>query len=209
VAFRFSNKGWAEWPLSAEKFAKWANDVNGDGYLVNLFMDYETFGEHQGAHTGILEFMRHLPRFVLADERFSFRTPSEVAAAHEAVAELDVPEPLSWADAERDLTAWLGNDMQKDAHARLYELLPAVRDAAAAGHPEFLAEWRKLSTSDHVYYMSTKWQSDGDVHEYFSPYDSPHDAYVNFMNALEDLSIRVANALPHSTKKRRTPKRRP
>jgi alpha-amylase len=157
-------------------------------------MDYETFGEHQNKDTGVLDFMRHLPRFVLADERFRFATPSEVAAAHEPVAELDIPTTLSWADKERDLTAWLQNDMQKAAHARLYELLPKAQAAAAAGHSELLATWRKLSTSDHVYYMSTKWHSDGDVHEYFTPYDSPHDSFLYYMNVLDDLALRIEQA---------------
>jgi alpha-amylase len=191
IAFRFSNREWPEYPLMAERFAEWLHRAQPDDAFVGLFMDYETFGEHQNKDTGILEFMRHLPRFVLADPRFSFRTPAEVAAAHEPVAELAIPTTLSWADKERDLTAWLENDMQKEAHARLYELLPRARAAAAAGSPELLAVWRKLSTSDHVYYMSTKWHSDGDVHQYFTPYDSPHDSYIIFMHVLDDLSARI------------------
>ena len=171
IAFRFSNRQWPEYPLMADRFAEWLHRASPEDQFIGLFMDFETFGEHQSKDTGILDFMRHLPRFVLADERFEFRTPGEVAATHEPVAELDVPWTLSWADKERDLTAWLENDMQREAHRRLYELLPRARAAAEAGHPEFLADWRKLSTSDHVYYMSTKWHSDGDVHEYFTPYD--------------------------------------
>ena len=195
IAFRFSNRQWPEYPLMADRYAEWLHRAAPEDVFVGLFMDYETFGEHQNKDTGILEFMRHLPRFVLADERFSFRTPGEVAASNEPVAELDVPKTLSWADKERDLTAWLENDMQKEAHARLYALLPRARAAAAAGHPELLATWRKLSTSDHVYYMSTKWHSDGDVHEYFTPYDSPHDSFIIFMNVLDDLSQRLERVL--------------
>lgn len=212
IAFRFSNRQWPEYPLRAERYAEWLHRADPEDAFIGLFMDYETFGEHQNKDTGILEFMRHLPRFVLADERFSFRTPAEVAASHEPVAELDIPQTISWADKERDLSAWLENDLQKDAHARLYELLPRARAAAAAGHPELLALWRKLSTSDHVYYMSTKWHSDGDVHEYFTPYDSPHDSFIIFMHVLDDLSARIDDALAggrtlgrHSkTRKKRT-----
>jgi alpha-amylase len=195
IAFRFSNRQWPEYPLMAERYAAWLHRAKPDDAFVGLFMDYETFGEHQNESTGILEFMRFLPRHVLADERFTFATPSEVAAAHEPVAELDIPRTFSWADKERDLSAWLENDMQKDAHARLYALLPRAQAAAAAGHAEHLATWRKLSTSDHVYYMSTKWHSDGDVHEYFTPYDSPHDSYLYFMNVLQDLSARIEASL--------------
>jgi alpha-amylase len=164
-------------------------------------MDYETFGEHQNKDTGILEFLRHVPRFVLADPRFSFQTPTEVADSNEPVAELELPETYSWADKERDLSAWLGNDMQKDAFRRLYGLLPRVREAAERGHPDILQDWRKLSTSDHVYYMSTKWHSDGDVHEYFTPYDSPHDSFILFMHALDDLELRVHGALKPAREK--------
>jgi alpha-amylase len=195
IAFRFSNREWPEHPLMADRYAEWLHRAAPEDQYIGLFMDYETFGEHQSKDTGILDFMRHLPRFVLADERFAFRTPAEVALANEPVAELDIPATLSWADKERDLTAWLENDMQKEAHRRLYELLPRARAAAEAGHPECLALWRKLSTSDHVYYMSTKWHSDGDVHEYFTPYDSPHDSFLIFMNVLDDLAARIDRAL--------------
>jgi len=201
IAFRFSNREWPEYPLMADRYAEWLHRAAPEDQFIGLFMDYETFGEHQSKDTGVLDFMRHLPRFVLADERFSFQTPSEVAAAHEPVAELDIPSTLSWADKERDLTAWLENDMQKEAHRRLYELLPRARAAAEAGHPELLALWRKLSTSDHVYYMSTKWHSDGDVHEYFTPYDSPHDSFLIFMHVLDDLSLRIEHALTPTARK--------
>jgi len=200
IAFRFSNRQWPEYPLMAERYAGWLHRAAPEDQYIGLFMDYETFGEHQSKDTGILDFMRHLPRFVLADERFSFQTPAEVAAAHEPVAALDVPKTLSWADKERDLTAWLENDMQKEAHRRLYELLPRAHAAAEAGHPELLAAWRKLSTSDHVYYMSTKWHSDGDVHEYFTPYDSPHDSFLIFMHVLDDLCARIEQALADAEK---------
>jgi alpha-amylase len=154
-------------------------------------MDYETFGEHQWAETGILEFMRDLPRQVLARPGVGFATPSEIATTAAAADELAIPRPFSWADQERDLSAWLGNPMQRDAHRRLYELLPRVRSAVASGASDLLEVWRRLSTSDHVYYMSTKFAADGDVHEYFSPYDSPHDAYLHFVHVLDDLRQRL------------------
>jgi alpha-amylase len=160
-------------------------------------MDYETFGEHQWVDTGILEFMRYLPGYILERGDFDFRTPLEIARNSPLpngppVAELDIPRTFSWADAERDLSAWLDNPMQKAAHQALYDLLPRVRATAGSEvRGELLETWRRLSTSDHVYYMSTKFFSDQDVHEYFSPYSTPHDAFVNFMNILDDFERRV------------------
>ncbi len=190
IAFRFSNREWDGYPLMADTYAKWLGQLPEDARFVGLFMDYETFGEHQAADTGILDFLEYLPGFVLENPRLAFATPDEVSTAPGAVSEIEVPRPISWADAERDLTAWLGNPMQRAAHEALADLLPAVR-AADPGTGELLERWRRLSTSDHVYYMSTKWFSDGDVHEYFSPYDTPHDAFILFMNVLDDLGRRL------------------
>ncbi len=190
IAFRFSNREWEGHPLMADTYAGWLGELPEDARQVGLFMDYETFGEHQAADTGILDFLEHLPGYVLEQDGLAFATPSEVSADPGPVAELEVPRPISWADAERDLTAWLGNPMQRAAHEALAELLPAVR-AADPGTGELLERWRRLSTSDHVYYMSTKWFTDGDVHEYFSPYDTPHDAFILFMNVLDDLGRRL------------------
>jgi alpha-amylase len=187
IAFRFSNKEWPEYPLSAERYASWLARVPERDTYIGLFMDYETFGEHQWEETGILRFLSELPAAALATEKLDFATPAEIAAEHGPVARLDIPRPVSWADAERDLTAWLGNQMQKAAHEALYSLLPDVLRLAEAGRPEAYEKWRKLSTSDHVYYMCTKWFSDGDVHKYFSPYATPHDAFISFMNVFDDL----------------------
>lgn len=148
--------------------------------------------------------MRALPEYLLADPRFDFRTPREVARAHEPVGTLSAPDPISWADAERDLSAWLRNPMQRSAHEVLYELYGDVLRAAEKGAPEFLSIWRRLTTSDHVYYMSTKFHSDGDVHEYFTPYESPYDSYVVFMNVLDDLTARVRDVLSPPRRKRKT-----
>ena len=204
IAFRFSNREWPEYPLMADRYATWLQRATHEDVFIGLFMDYETFGEHQNKDTGILEFMKYLPRYVLADPRLSFRTPSEVARDHAPIADLELDGPISWADKERDLSAWLGNEMQRSAHRALYELGPKVRQAARRGHPELLETWRKLTTSDHVYYMSTKWHSDGDVHEYFTPYDSPHDSYIIFMNVLDDLARRVEHALGSTARKKNT-----
>lgn len=188
IAFRFSNKGWNEHPLSVEKYARWLNETNGNGNVVNLFMDYETFGEHQWEDTGIFAFMERLPEELLKHGDNDFRTPSEVAASFEPVGVLDMHSFVSWADLERDLSAWLGNKMQEGAMHELY----AVRDAIlGTGDPRLIEDWRKLTTSDHFYYMCTKWFSDGDVHKYFNPYDTPYDGYIAFMNVLNDLALRV------------------
>src|SRR3989338_7749989 len=188
IAFRFSSRAWAEWPLSADKFASWVNQVNGNGTNVNLFMDYETFGEHQWADTGIFEFMRHLPEQVLKHPDNDFATPSELLARHRPVAELDVPHFVSWADVERDLSAWRGNPLQHDAFAAVYRLEKPVQES---GDAVLMDDWRKLQTSDHFYYMCTKWFADGDVHAYFNPYESPYEAFTSYMNAVEDLRLRL------------------
>ncbi len=195
IAFRFSNRAWDSWPLTAPKFADWVCGLPARDEFIGLFMDYETFGEHQWADTGIFAFMEHLPE-VLLSRGFRFATPAEVGERRDPVARIDVPNPVSWADAERDLTAWLGNAMQRAAHDALYALAPTARAAAEAGRPDLLEDWRRLSTSDHVYYICTKWFSDGDVHKYFSPYSTPYDAFITFMNVLDDLARRLQAAVP-------------
>ncbi len=203
VAFRFSNRDWAEWPLSAEKFAGWVNQINGDGYLCNLFMDYETFGEHQWVDTGIFEFLDALPEkiFDVNPGENHFNTPSEAIKRFEPIGEYDAPNMISWADMERDLSAWLGNSMQSNALYELYKLERPIKERLAeaelAGSTDLkhaqnlLEDWRKLTTSDHFYYMCTKYFSDGDVHKYFNPYESPYDAYINFMNVLDNVRSRA------------------
>ena len=187
IAFRFSNREWDCYPLMADTFSSWLHALPSDAEFVGLFMDYETFGEHQAADTGIFDFMRALPRYVLANERFRFDTPTAVAARYAPAGALAIPRPVSWADEERDLGAWLKNPMQNAAHDALYALGRELQAAGLDPHSETLERWRRLTTSDHVYYMSTAALSDGDVHEYFSPYESPHAAFVNFMNVLDDL----------------------
>ena len=193
IAFRFSNRAWSEWPLTAEKFADWLTRTGaGDSdALCNLFMDMETFGEHQWAETGIFDFLAALPDQVL-EAGGRFLTVSEALATADAQddppEELDAPHMVSWADSERDLSAWLGNAMQSNALHELYKLEQPVK---AADDPALLEDWRRLSTSDHVYYMCTKYFADGDVHRYFNPYESPYDSYINFMNVLDNLRRRA------------------
>jgi alpha-amylase len=193
IAFRFGEQQWSEWPLTPAKFANWINQVNGNGYVVNLFLDYETFGEHQWAETGIFEFMRDLPEAVFALPDNDFRTPSECVAAFPPHGEYDVPHMISWADTERDLSAWLGNAMQSNALHELYQMEAEVKER---GDDALLHDWRRLQTSDHFYYMSTKHLADGAVHKYFNPYDSPYDSFINFMNVLDNLRGRLGTPPP-------------
>jgi alpha-amylase len=184
VAFRFSDRHWPEYPLTAAKYARWLHRTRREEAVINLFMDYETFGEHQWLETGIFDFLRALPGEVLQDPDFRFLTPTEAAEAYEAAGEIDTPGFISWADEERDMTAWLGNAMQQDAARRVYEMEPAIR---LMNDEDLLRKWRTLQTSDHFYYMCTKWFADGDVHRYFNPFESPYEAYINYMNILDDL----------------------
>ncbi len=193
IAFRFSNQGWSEYPLTSEKFVSWLNDIDKKEETVNLFMDYETFGEHQWADTGIFEFLKALPGAVFKRSDFLFSTPSEVADKLQPVAAVNVPNPISWADVERDLTAWLGNELQTDAFNKLYSLTERVNKCT---QPEILKDWKYMQSSDHLYYMSTKFFSDGEVHAYFNPYESPYDAYINYMNILSDFILRLNAAVP-------------
>ncbi len=191
VAFRFSNKAWAEWPLTSEKYARWLTEEV-DGPVCGLFMDYETFGEHQWAETGIFDFLETLPdELFKLDGDHTFATPSQCLDAHEPVGEYDVPHMISWADTERDLSAWLGNAMQSNAAHELYKL---EATAKACRDRDVLRDWRRLTTSDHFYYMCTKYFADGDVHKYFNPYESPYDSYINFMNVMDNLRTRVDRA---------------
>ena len=187
IAFRFSNEGWPEWPLTADKFAGWVAAETGD--VVNLFMDYETFGEHQKASTGIFDFFKALPAAMLATGEVEFATVSEASKKLQPVAVLHSPHAMSWADEERDVTAWLGNDLQNEAFAKLYALAPKVKKAK---NKDFEYVWHFMQNSDHFYYMATKWFSDGDVHSYFNPYGSAYEAFINYMNVLSDFDIELS-----------------
>ena len=183
IAFRFAaNK------VTATQYVDWLKENAKEGDIVNLFMDYETFGEHQSADTGIFDFMKALPGAVLADGTFGFVTPAEAVKKHKPVADLSVEDPISWADEERDLTAWLGNELQHEAYKKVYamtEKLSIVND------PELWDDFGHLQESDHFYYMCTKFFSDGEVHKYFNPYDTPYEAFINYMNVISDFQIRL------------------
>ncbi len=189
IAFRFSDRGWGGWPLTVEKYVEWLTQPDVPGEVINLFMDYETFGEHQWAETGIFEFMKHLPDYALKTKKLEFLTPGEVADKYQPVSVLHTPYPFSWADEERDVTAWLGNELQDEAFHGLYELRDQVK---AVNDPGLNHVWDFLQTSDHFYYMATKWFSDGDVHSYFNPYDTPYEAFINYMNVFSDFARQVS-----------------
>jgi len=188
LAFRFSNQAWSEWPLTADRYSEWINAAIENSPLINLFMDYETFGEHQWEDTGIFNFFESFVGTWLQNPENTFYTVSEAIESNKPAGEIGMPHTVTWADTERDLTAWLGNSMQQEALRHLYALESAIMrsdDIALIG------DWRRLQTSDHVYYMCTKWFTDGDVHAYFSPYSSPYDAFLYFMNALRDVRYRL------------------
>ncbi|RLG18454.1 alpha-amylase [Nanoarchaeota archaeon] len=185
IGFRFSTPYWEEYPLTADKYAMWL--ASSPGEVINLFLDYETFGEHQWPETGIFEFLRHLPIEVAKHKHLEFATIDEVVHTLEPKDEIDIPHFLSWADIDRDLSAWLGNNMQKSAFEEIKKLEPYVKEQGG----KVLEDWRKLLTSDNYYYMCTKWFADGDIHKYFNAYDSPYVAYANFMNIVRDLKHRL------------------
>jgi alpha-amylase len=186
VGFRFSAKQWKDHPLTAEKYAYWM--TKNEGNLVNLFMDYETFGEHHWTETGIFDFLSHFPNEVFKHKNLDFVTVSEAVERYEPVGEIDVPWAISWADEDRDVSTWLGNDMQKACFDELKNLGRKIKEK---GDEDLLKIWRRLQTSDHLYYVSTKGLEDGDVHAYFSPYDGPYDGFINYMNILQDLKEKI------------------
>jgi alpha-amylase len=193
IAFRFSNRSWNEWPLTTDKYTSWLNKLAPKSELVNIFIDYETFGEHNWKETGIFDFLSHLPGAVLKKTPFKFMTPSEVADNLQPVSAISVPSPISWADEERDITAWLGNELQNAAFEKLYYLTEKVNNCK---YDLLKKDWIYLQSSDHFYYMCTKFFSDGAVHAYFNPYETPYDAFMNYMNVLSDFEIRINRMCP-------------
>ena len=188
IAFRFADRGWAEYPLTVDKYLSWLTNEENKGEAINLFMDYETFGEHTKASEGIFEFMEELLRRLAQHDRLKMCTPSQIAAECQSTAILHVPHPTSWADEERDLSAWLGNELQDEAFSKLYALRDKIVEI---NDPNMTHVFNALQGSDHFYYMCTKWFSDGDVHSYFNPYDSPYEAFMNYMNVLSDFQREV------------------
>lgn len=188
LAFRFSNRDWPDYPLTAEKYANWIHKIAGSGEFVGLFMDYETFGEHQWKDTGIFEFLEEFPKAFLKKKDTSFVTPTEATKLFQPMAKIDVPQTISWADLERDTSAWMGNPLQDSALAEIYNLEKKVRKK---GDPALTSIWRKLQTSDHFYYMCTKWSSDGEVHRYFNHFENPEASWVTFQNVVNDFRRRL------------------
>jgi len=188
IAFRFSERSWSNWPLTADKYVTWIANTLQKDEVINIFMDYETIGEHQKASTGIFQFIKFFPKALLSQTDIKFCTPSEICKKHQPVAPLNVPFPVSWADEERDTTAWLGNELQNEAFTKLYSVEKQVLRSKDA---DLIDDFRKLQESDHFYYMCTKFFSDGIVHGYFNPYESPYEAFINYMNILSDFLLRV------------------
>ncbi len=193
IAFRFSNRSWAEWPLTTDKYASWLNKLAPKSELINIFLDYETFGEHNHKDTGIFDFLQHLPGSILKKTPFRFMTPTEVSDSLQPVSAISIPSPISWADEERDITAWHGNELQAAALDKLYDLTDKVNRCEDM---QIRKDWEYLQASDHFYYMATKFFSDGAVHAYFNPYDTPYDAFMNYMNVLSDFEIRLNRFIP-------------
>ncbi len=192
IAFRFSNTDWNEYPLTPEKFVNWINTAENEDF-VNLFVDYEVFGEHQPEATGIFEFLKQLPDAVFEHSELTFATPSEIAANFQPVSTVSVPHSISCAGEERDLSAWLGNELQNEAFSKLYELAGSMNKVT---DDALLKDWNILQSSDHFYYMCTKYFFDGEVHKYFNPYESPYEAFLNYMNILGDFEIRLNALVP-------------
>jgi len=188
VAFRFSDKSWSQWPLNADTYNDWVNTSIADKSIVNLFMDYETFGEHQWQDTGIFDFYEAFVSKWLDNPANTFYTVSDAINNFEPAGEISMQDTVTWADTERDLTAWTGNSMQREALRYIYEL---EKDVINSGDIKIISDWRKLQASDHFYYMCTKWFKDGDVHAYFSPYESPYLGFLYYMNAMRDIRWRL------------------
>lgn len=194
ITFRFSDHEWSEYPLTADRYMDWIASTPEEEQVINLFMNLETFGQMQGRETGIFQFLEALPRFA-AERGVSFITPSDVVAKIKATAPLSVPYPMSWADEARDTSAWLGNRLQKEAFDKLYSVAERVR---LCDDRRLKQDWLYLQASDHFFYMSTKHRNDGQVHSLFSPYETPFQAFTNYMNVLSDFIVRVEEQYPLS-----------
>ena len=195
ISFRFSNSNWSEYPLTADKFINWLESLDSKEEVVNLFLGYESFGERQKKETGIFDFLKAITEAIVKSKELKFATPTEVIEELQPISVVSVPHPISWADEERDLTAWLGNKMQKEAFEKLYDLRNRV---AKCDDGDLLKDWNYLQVSDHFYYMSTKYFSDGEVHGTFNPFDTPYEAFINYMNVLSDFKIRLNSFVPEN-----------
>jgi len=195
ISFRFSNKDWSEFPLTAEKFVGWLESLDKKEEVVNIFLSYESFGERQPKESGIFEFFENLAEKIIESPGLKFATPSEVIDELQPVSAVSVPHAISWADEERDLTAWLGNSMQKEAFDKLYDLRNRMEKCSSE---ELKKDWNYLQVSDHFYYMSTKYYSHGARSGQFNPFDTPYEAFINYMNVLSDFKIRLNSLVPEN-----------
>ncbi len=195
ISFRFSNTNWEGFPLTAEKFVAGLENGDPNEEVINLFFSYESFGERQPKESGIFEFLKTFPEEIVRNKNLKFATPTEVVDELQPISMVSVPHPISWADEERDITAWLGNRMQKEAFGKLYELRFSI---AKCTDRALIKDWNYLQVSDHFYYMSTKFFSDGEVHSSFNPFDSPYEAFINYMNVLSDFKIRLNLLVPEN-----------
>ena len=193
LSFRFSNPAWNEYPLTADKFAGWMTSTPENEDVINIFINYDTFGEVQPKRSGIFDFLNALPGAVLKTGKLAFVTPSEAAKNFQPISAMHVLHPISWADEERDLSAWLGNELQKEAFNNLYALKDQIKNCQ---NEVLLKDWNYLQANNHLYYMCTKFFSDGEVHKYYNPYTSPYEAFINYMNVLSDFTIRLNNEVP-------------
>ena len=195
LALRFSNPAWSEYPLTAGKFTGWLNGLDDREEVVNLFLGYDSLGKRHPEESGIFEFMEHWVPDVLKQKNFKFSTPSQVIEELQPVSVVSVPNPISWVDEERDLTAWLGNDMQREAFGKLYDLSERISQCV---NSELLKDWNYLQSSDHFHYMSTKFFSHGESGNHFNPFESPFEAFINYMNVLSDFKLRLKAVVPES-----------
>ncbi|HOK51740.1 MAG TPA: glycoside hydrolase family 57 protein [Bacteroidales bacterium] len=197
IAFRFSNRGWDQYPLTADKFVGWIKAMDPKEDTLNLFMNYDTFGNIQPKESGIFEFLKAFPKEVFKTNQLTFSTPSEVVERFQPVAPLSVQYPISWADEERDVSAWLGNELQQEAFNKLFALRNKVLQC---NNPQLKLDWKYLQCSDHFYYMSTKFFIHGSLYSYFNPYNSPYEAFIYYMNILSDFEIRIHQCAEASSK---------
>ena len=191
IAIRFSDRNWSEYPLTSEKYISWVKNSLQDSEVLNLFMNYEVIGYYNNAQSGIFDFLRYFIVYMMEDDNYEFLLPKEVAKKYPAKDVLPVPYPISWTDEERDTTSWLGNELQKEAFRELFKIQPEVRKKKNA---DLIDDYTRLQASEHFYFMRTKLFSGADYHKYRLPYDSPYEAFINYMNVLSDF---IERCKPH------------
>ena len=188
IAIRFSDRNWSEYPLTSEKYVDWVSHSLQDTEVLNLFMNYEVIGHYNRAESGIFDFVRYFIQQIAENPNYQFLLPKEVTKKHTAKDILPVPYPISWTDEERDITSWLGNELQKEAFTELFKIQPLVKKKKNA---ELNEDYSRLQASEHFYFMRTKLFSGADYHKYILPYESPYEAFINYMNVLSDFIERV------------------